>query len=275
MKKHLATILTPILIIGSTISFNSCSSEKKENEVKSNKTEVKKQEVRNEVLRSYDKNTPLLWDYIRKDEKLVKKIFNASGNSFYFKPNRSYNNESVHIYVTYNANQSLKECLEFLFIEAKADSIENKNFLNSNGTLKHLHKNEFNINKKHQNRVNNHNIKWPIAQKRIKRWSDSTTRNNWITNQFKTSDTTIFQAFSVDGVDFEAGMNHLCYLALKDTVINGDSTHVAELIIVNSRTGEPISLVESKGGSQNVEDLTTPTPPFGRNGFGLLESLQR
>ena len=89
-----------------------------------------------------------------------------------------------------------------------------------------------------------------------------------------------FQAFVINGIDFDYGDVHYCYLALKtDTVIGIDTTYAytADLIIVNTKKKGGERLVSLVEGTVNLEDLTTPVPPFGeyaQDDFGLIEAVK-
>ena len=78
------------------------------------------------------------------------------------------------------------------------------------------------------------------------------------------------QAFVVNGIDFEEGAKHTCFLALKDSTYKDSIIYTADLIIVNTKRHKIVS------ETAKLEDLTIPVPPFtkySKNQFGLLNNI--
>lgn len=98
MKKVIQKQITSYVItltIASTLTiFSSCSSD-------SDKSDPIETTVSDEESKTHDhinKNPILLWDFIRKDSHLVRKVFAESCNKFTFQPDSSFHKKrSMHM----------------------------------------------------------------------------------------------------------------------------------------------------------------------------------
>jgi hypothetical protein len=278
MKKTTTYFLT-LATIGGLTYLNSCSSDPNKNTEKANLVSTVSNKPR------VDRNLYLLWDYIRRDSALVKKIFNEGGNSFKFKPTDDINfQDTVHAYIYFDSNpvnkrDSLTKSLFFQFIKKKDDEyIENDffqanpKFVNTDPQPIKVESHKFNYDKDIV-RNNRDNILLDTVINRIKNWNNSAKRNHWISQQFKNNNTGIFQAFVINGIDFGKNTEHRCYFGL----IYDSTTHSysPDLIIVNTVTKKILSL--ALDNSANFEDLTRPVPPFGnesKTDFKLIEEIE-
>jgi|GEM_PF-4277066 len=222
----------------------------------------------------------LAWDSIRKSPISVSNMFKSSRNKFSFKPNSSFKNNTIHAYVGYNANAN---SLNFTFISKEADTIKNTSLINEKGALPVLEFGDFQSYQDSTQKSNNVDaITWTTANQRVKNWKNPNTRKTWIKALFEKGNTNIFQAFVINGIDFELDATHDCYLALKSDTIKGNSKtqdsiiYTADLIIVNTKTSKVVSF------NKELEDVTAPIPPFkpltdprtDEKHFGLLETLK-
>jgi hypothetical protein len=242
--------------------FSSCSSKTSET------INTPKKNVSTEIISENEPttvNTEILinWINIRTDSVQVKELFTESGNKFsFYKDSLS---SVIHAYIGYNSNSNQ---LIFTLVDAKADLIENNLVCLSKENLSTERIPLFTFEPTHENNADS--INWVTANQRINNWNEEPKRNKWILDRFNETDSNaIFQAFVIHAVDFEYGVEHNCFLALKDTIIDGSTIYEADLIIVNSKTMKIVS------STQNLEDLTRPVPPFGsgKDKFGTIYNL--
>ena len=277
-QKQIISYFIPLTIISVLTIISSCSSDSS----KSNSIETTVlDELSDTTKYLINLEQILAWDSIRKDTSEVRKIFGNSRNKFSFKPNSSFNENTIHVYLGYNVTT---KSLNFTFISRETDKINNTSYLNNKGILPVLEPGDFESYKGRTDEQNNlDTISWSIAEQRVKNWKKDNIRQIWINNQFKEGEeSTIFQAFVINGIDFEIDAKHDCYFALKSDTIIDDSkstntiTYTADLIIVNTEMRKIISL------TKELEDVTAPIPPFkpiknpetNKDNFGLLETLK-
>ena len=280
MKTTTKYFLILATIVGLTF-LNSCFSSPNKNEIS------EKLNLASNISNPprVDRNLYLLWDYIRRDSTLVKKIFKEEGNSFKFTPKDDITfQDTVHAYIYFNSNlvnkrNSLTNSLFFRFIKKKDDKYIKKDYFEKNPKFvltdpqdMNVESHEFNFDNDSP-RKNKDNINLDTAKIRIKHWNDPTKRNRWISQQFENNNSGIFQAFVINGIDFERNAEHRCYFGLKyDSITNSYSP---ELIIVNTVICEIVSLAPDN--SANFENLTRPVPPFGnmpKTDFKLIQQVK-
>jgi hypothetical protein len=261
--KKITTYFLTLAIIGGLTYLNSCSSGPNKNKI----TEKANLASTDSTQSRVDRNLYLLWDYIRRDSALVKKIFEEGGNSFKFTPKDDMTfQDTVHAYIYFDSNgvnnkDSLTKSLFFRLIKKEDDryiennfSQKNPKFVETDPPLISVDSQEFNFNID-RTRNNKDNIHLDTARTRIDNWNNPKIRNQWISQQFEKSNTGIFQAFVINGIDFEKNTEHRCYFGLKyDSIADSYSP---DLIIVNTAKDYIKSL------TANFEDLTRPVPPFG------------
>jgi len=256
MKGKKTIIYFTAIVSGITI-LTSCSSSNNES-----KNEFLEGINASELVSStttIDTNSLIKWNSIRKDSSRVKAIFERSGNKFSFQKDSLSSN--IHAYIGYLSSQKQ---LSFTLVTAKDDLIPINLKCLTQKTIKGQKKYLPKFNTINENNLDS--IKWSTAKKRINNWYTDSIRNKWITDRFQGSDSVaIFQAFVIKAVDFEYGVEHDCYLSLKETPINNTVSYTADLVIVNSETGKIVSLTQNQLDSKNIEDLTRPVPPFGSN----------
>jgi hypothetical protein len=257
MKAYkLCTLLT---IIG-LITLHSCSSDNNASSIES---------IEKEITTNPDRDTDTIdfkavskWNITRKNHKKVKAAFDSVGNRFSFLKDTIVADSVIHIYLGW-----LNQQLSLTLIKASNDTFENKKCMLSTilsdanfqlPTIKTIHKNIAD------------SISRKTAHERIVNWSTESKRDEWLKHQFRSEadSNRVFQMFRVNTVDFEYGVMHDCYFALR---LDAAENSVADLIIVN-RASNKIGRI-SNG---NVEDLTQPIPPLGNhnlNNYGLWHKI--
>tara|TARA_B100000809_G_scaffold264259_1_gene319610 strand:- start:67 stop:882 length:816 start_codon:yes stop_codon:yes gene_type:complete len=269
MKK--AQILIALITISSLTIFNSCSSDTDTAPKETVSEEAPKKDLATEntnetISTTIDKSLIIGWNNNRKDKDSINSILINSGNKFSFVKDRV--SKTIHAYMGYN-DESKR--LSLTFVDSAADTIGNKvciaKAIASEG-MENLP--DF----KHIDKDNPDYISMDTAKTRITNWTTADIREKWMTARFnkkekeKEASNVIFQAFVINAIDFDAGVQHDCYIALKDTNIDKGANN-ADLIILNTKTNKIVNA--------SLEDLTTPIPPFGNlptNQFGLLETIK-
>ncbi|MFT5250055.1 MAG: hypothetical protein ACI93P_001790 [bacterium] len=245
------------IIMGLT-TLTSCSSNSNESNIETIEEELISHNNRHSYL--IDTLAVSNWNVIRKTQDSVIDIFNTTGNIFSFKKDSIVADSILHIYAGWSDGR-----YSLTLIKATNDTQENNTCMLTTypvSTIQHklpeieiLHKN------------NPDAIKRNEASNRIKNWSTASIRNEWINQRINISTTGVFQIFRVNTVDFEYGIKHDCYFALRQDSLS----YVADLIIVNRKNNKigPIT-------NGSVEDLTQPIPPLGGHNlknYGLWQRI--
>lgn len=184
----------------------------------------------------------------------------------------------------YDSNPKIDQRISFMFITKDADK-KNNDFCIKTNHYTNLEPGNGKFESYEGNTRDSTNvdfIAWQAANQRVQNWKKDSIRQIWINAQFEQGDTNIFQAFVINGIDFEGDVKHDCYLALKDTVIGKETIYTADLIIVNTVTKKVVSLTKTGNETNALEDVTAPNPPFKPTStsrtdeeyFGLLESIK-
>lgn len=182
------------------------------------------------------------------DHKIMSTIFN-SGNMFKLTiTEEQKKSEFIHGYALASSVAENTK-FGFLLVSAKDDTVNNfTNFETNNNDYVYepIQKGVFGMSLDEAN--NPDQITRAEAEKRINRW------NNWI----KTSACKgIFRAFIIPTIDVEFGIEHNCFLAMRED--KGEL--IADLIVVNNQTNKIISHNISNT-TAIIEDMVRPVPPF-------------
>lgn len=225
--------------------------------------------IEKEITTNLDRHTNTInfnavsnWNDTRKDKEKVMHVFKSVGNRFSFLKDTIVADSVIHIYLGWQDNE-----LSLTLIKAINDTKENTKCMLSTVLSDSIYQLP-NITTIHRDFADSINRK--KAYDRVVNWHTESTRHEWLKHQFidKSNSNNVFQMFRVNTVDFEYGVMHDCYFALR---LDKDKNYVADLIIVNRASNEigPIA-------NGNVEDLTQPIPPLGthnQNNYGLWQKI--
>jgi len=255
MKK--TQILIALIIVSSLSILNSCSSdtEKTPKETVSEETPI---EVIIETLAVEDLaiacdqskvNSDFItnWENVRTNLKSLKEIFNQ-GNKFSFTLSKTPSSNSILAIPFLNKENKLG----FYIVDPEDNSLLDCSYVTNspNNVLPDTTRN-------HKENIDN--LSYQTATIRVNRFSANGCgkKEDWITSNVTSK--TIYKHFRINTMDIEYGIQHDCYLALRRniTATIKSNGYIADLVIVNTQTGNPI--LPSK---ESLEDVTTPTPPF-------------
>jgi len=194
--------------------------------------------------------------YDNKDNHKIMSALFAKGNMFKLTiTEEQKNSEFIHAYAMANLEAGNNN-FGFLMISTKNDTVGNFSNFDDNTkdyVYESIQKEKFPV----PNSVTEYNIEesnnpdqitWREAEERITRW------NNWIdTSESKG----IFRAFIIPTVDVEFGVEHNCFLAMR----NDKGVLIADLLVVNYQTNKIVSRNISTT-IINIEDMVRPVPPF-------------
>ena len=263
---HYSIPLITTLILASTALFNSSE---EQNEASS---------MESYTNPAYTELEPFVyWDYLRKDQALVKQLFLEAGNSFRFTPTIEITEQdTIHAYLyvdetKVNETDGFSKALAFKFIKRKDDTYNEQELFKTAPlfieteqpaqVVSHAfdYKEEITTN-------NKENISLTVAEERISAWLDDDKRNRWVSQQFNTSNTNVFQVFSINGANFKKDHQYRGFFGLKyDAATDSFS---ADVIVANT------AAIDSKRA--NFQDWSVPHPPFPRSqtDFKLMEEVR-
>lgn len=221
-------------------------------------TSAKKDNFKKNIKRWYEK---------RKDKSFLESYFSEAGNRFSFKPNRAVS-DYLHIYLAMNEDGELS----FYFIEENDDKHKKNDWLSATTISTHKEPLPSNL----LENTKDHPAKLPFKEvaKWVDNWIDDKIRGEWIEANFnsKPEDNTIMLAFRIDSSDFDAGVKHECFLALKKV----KSKYVADIVVYNTDNFKILNSQNTIGTEESTyEDLARPVPPFGDDyeTYGVLVEL--
>ena len=197
---HYSIPLITTLILASTALFNSSE---EQNEASS---------MESYTNPAYTELEPFVyWDYLRKDQALVKQLFLEAGNSFRFTPTIEITEQdTIHAYLyvdetKVNETDGYSKALAFKFIKRKDDTYNEQELFKTAPLFIETEQpaqvvsHAFN----YQEGVttdNKENISLTVLEKRTNAWLDDDKRNRWVSQQFNTSNTNVFQVFPLMGL---------------------------------------------------------------------------
>lgn len=205
--------------------------------------------------------------YDNKDSHKIMSVVFAIGNMFKLTiTEEQKNSEFIHAYAMATSEVENNK-FGFLLVSANDDTESNFSNYDDNSSdyvYEPIQKGDFTGNYMEESN-NPDQITWKEAEERIKRW------NNWIdTSESKG----IFRAFIIPTIDVEFGVEHKCFLAMRDD--KGEL--IADLIVVNYQTNKIVSHNISTA-IENIEDMVRPVPPFkpsvssSYDNFGIFNNI--
>lgn len=198
--------------------------------------------------------------YDNKDSHKIMSDLFAFGNMFKLTiTEEQKNSEFIHAYALADSEVGNNK-FGFLLVSTNDDTVGNfSNYKdNSNDYVyEPIQKGNFtgyNI----EDSNNPDQITWKEAEERIKRW------DNWI-NTIESKG--VFRAFIIPTIDVEFGVEHDCFLAMRDD----KGVLIADLIVVNYEANKIVSHNIS-ATAVNIEDMVRPVPPF-KSSMTSVESV--
>ena len=210
------------------------------------------------------------WNNLRGNVEEMLDLLNQ-GNLFIFNPSIIFRKESlgvepievpyIHAYPAVYDNR-----LKFILIDAKYDSKDyTEDEIAQHTYLCEVENNEGLKGHDKQSKKGEQEINTIDAIERVFNWKKY--HNTWIPNQIERTEDGIYQCFVIPVEDYEEGVEHRSYFALKELENPGTVKYSADLIIKNSSTGTVFM------------DTVHPVPPFRpgvttEDNFYLLEVAQ-
>lgn len=201
------------------------------------------------------------WHAARQQKDRVAKLLLDGGNKFSLVRSNDMT-MSIHIY--FGCTDS--GLLSFHSIEAIDDASKDFEWISSTN----LSNQKEEISKADNTSPNQ--LAWEQADLSVKRWLDDDKRYKWLSAGFNdvVNQNRIVQAISVDTKDFEIGIDHDCYLALREGE-SKEQDYTFDLIILNSANGLMLNPFEH----ESLGHLVKPVPPFdgSQYQYGMLNDL--
>ncbi|MBL4705268.1 MAG: hypothetical protein JKY54_12155 [Flavobacteriales bacterium] len=258
-------IVSLVAIIGLTF-LSSCSPVGEQNGDIENDVSVEVI-VKDQVLKQHiiDTDVVVKWNDIRVHFNTANYVLDTGGNKFSFVKDSL--TSVIHAYAGFD---TIKRQLIFTLIKSETDTVNNRHctaIANVNMIKYSLPEIDT------TNEINKDTIGRAVAKASVKNWMNDSIRKVWLNQRITNVEIfqPIFQLFVIHTSDFEYGVKHDCYLALKHI----DGVYYPDLIILNTKRNK----IVGKGSETeaNLEDMTAPIPPFKPGhepeNFGLLERL--